>query len=44
MNLKILKRGHDTKGYMISDDDTLEILSFHKTEQTAKKRLKELMR
>ncbi|MEA3430341.1 MAG: hypothetical protein U9R08_03635 [Nanoarchaeota archaeon] len=39
MKLRIKKLGHDKSGYMITDEDTLEIISKHKTKESAIKML-----
>ena len=39
MKLVIKRLGHDSKGYMITDNDTLEIISRHRTKANAIKRL-----
>lgn len=43
-NLKVMRLGHDVKGYMITDDDTLEIISKHRTEDVANKVLNMMLK
>jgi hypothetical protein len=42
--LRIMRRGHDVKGFMITDDDSFEIIGKYKTEEAAQKVLNKMLK